>query len=118
MITKLLKWSCIAALLMAALFWRSAPRYQIVLDIVICVGAWGIVPQALRARAYGWATAFVLLGVLFNPIVPVFRFAGLFSMLLVLGCIAPFAISLAALKTAPLLSVPSITGRNPGSESL
>jgi hypothetical protein len=38
--------------------------------------------------------------------------------LIVVACIAPFAISLFALKTRPLLSVASIKDRNPGSESL
>jgi hypothetical protein len=37
---------------------------------------------------------------------------------MVLVSIVPFAVSLIALKTQPLMSIPSITDRNPGSESL
>ena len=118
MLTRIMKWFSIAALLLAAMFWRSAADYQVLLDFAVCTGAIVIVMQAVRAKEYRWAAGFVAIALLFNPIVPAFRLSGELSLLLVLVSIAPFAISLAALKTRPLLSIASITDRNPGSESL
>ena len=118
MLTRIMKWFSIAALLLAAMFWRSAADYQALLDFAVCTGAIVVVLQAVRAKEYRWATGFVAMALLFNPVVPVFRLSGPLSLLLVLVSIAPFALSLAALKTQPLLSIPSITDRTPGSESL
>ena len=118
MLTKIVKWISIAALFLAAAFWRSAANYQLLLNVVVCAGALVVLMQAVRAKEYGWAVGFIALALLFNPVVPVFKLSGELQLLLVTVCIAPFAISLAALKTQPLLSIPSITNRNPGSESL
>ena len=115
---KIMKWVSIAALLMAALVWHSATNYQLVLGFVVCMGAIFVVQQAIRARKYFWSAAFVEIAVLFNLMVLVLNPSGNLSLLMDLVCIAPFAISLFALKTRPLLSVASITDRNPGSESL
>jgi hypothetical protein len=65
---------------------------------------------------------FVAIAALFNPVLPVFRL-GLSDelwVLIVLVCIGPFALSINAnaLKPRALLSIPSITDRNPGSVSL
>jgi hypothetical protein len=65
-----------------------------------------------------WAGGFAAIGLLFNPLVPVFPFGGEWGRLLVLLTLVPFAVSLITLRTQPLLSIPSITDRNPGSESL
>jgi len=118
MFANFMKWVSIAALLLAAIAWRFAGDYQLLLQFVICLGAITVVMQALRETEYRWAAGFAMLAMLFNPAVPVFKFSGPFSLLLVLLCIAPFAASLAALKTRPRLSIPSITYRTPGSESL
>ena len=118
MLAKIMKWVSIAALLLAAMFWRSAANYQLLLDFAVCMGAIVVAMQAVRAKEYLWATGFVAIALLYNPVVPVLRLSGEWSQLLVFVCTVPFAISLAALKTSPLLSIPSITDRNPGSESL
>ena len=118
MLTKIMKWVSMAALLLTAIFWDVAADYQLVLDFVVCTGAFVVILQAVRAKEYRWAAGFVAIGLLFSPVVPAFKLSGELSLLLVLVCIAPFAVSLAALKTQPLLSIPSITDRNPGSESL
>jgi hypothetical protein len=77
-----MKWVSISALLLAVVFWSSAPNYQSQFSM------------------------------------PVFRLAGGFSLSLLVLAIAPFAISLIALRPHPLLSIPSITDRTPGSQSL
>ncbi len=118
MFATIMKSVSIAALLLAATSWRSAPNYQLLLDFVVCMGAIVVVMQAVRARRYLWTAAFVAIAVLFNPVVPVPRPTGDLFFLMIFICLAAFAISLAAWKTQPLLSIPSITGRTPGSQSL
>jgi hypothetical protein len=116
-----MKWIAMAALLAAAMLWRSTANSQLprfLLAFVICFGAGVVVMQAVRARKYVWAWGFAGIALLFNPLVPVFPFHGEWGRLLVLASIVPFAVSLATLKTQPVLSIASITGRNPGSESL
>jgi hypothetical protein len=118
MFAKIMKWASIAALLLAAISWRSAPNYQLLLEFVVCMGAVVVVMQAVREKKYGWAAGFVAIALLFNPVVPVPRPAGDLFLLMIFVCFVPFAVSLAALKTQPTLSIPSITDRKPGSESL
>jgi hypothetical protein len=116
-----MKWITMAALLMAALLWGSAASsqfQQFLLGFVVCFGAGVVVLQAVRVKKYVWAGGFTAIALLFNPLVPVLPFGGDWGRWLVLVSIVPFAVSLAALRTQPLLSIPSITGRNPGSESL
>ncbi len=121
MLTKIVKWITMAALLTAAMLWRSAANSQLpqfLLGFVVCFGAAVVAIQAVRAQKYVWAGGFAVIALLFNPLVPVLPFDGEWGRLLVMGSIVPFAVSLAALRTQPLLSIASITGRNPGSESL
>jgi hypothetical protein len=116
--TKVVKWVSIAALLLTVLFWSAAANFQLALNVVVSAAAVVVVVQAVQTKRYGWAAGFAALALLFNPAVPVFRLSGGFSLLLVGLSIAPFAVSLAALRAQPRLSVPSITDRSPGSESL
>jgi hypothetical protein len=116
--TNISKWASIAALLLAVAFWDSAPAYQLALDVIVSAAAGVVVVQAFQVRNYWWGGAFVATALLFNPLVPVFPLAGRLSLLLVLTSTALFAVSLAALKPQPLLSIPSITNRTPGSRSL
>ena len=117
MFTTIMKWVSIAALLLVAMSWHTA-NYQFLLEFAVCIGAIVVVMQAVRERRYLWATAFVAIALLFNPVVPVPRPTGGLFFLMIFACLAPFAISLAALKTHPLLSMPSITDRTQRSESL
>ena len=116
--TEVMKWVCIAALLLALVFWGSIANYQTELNVVVSVAAAVVVIQALQARKYRWAAGFFAIALLFNPVVPAFRLAGALGLSLVVLSIAPFAVSLVALRPHPLLSIPSIMDRNPGSRSL
>jgi len=116
--TEVMKCVSIVALLLAAIFWSSAPNYQIELNSVVCIAAGVVLIQAFQVKKYRWAIGFLAIALLFNPAMPVFRLAGGVSLSLVVLAIAPFAISLVALRRRPLLSVPSIANRNPGSQSL
>jgi len=119
--TKVMKWITMAALLAAAMLWRSAFDSQLpqfLLGFVVCLGAGVVAVQAAQAEKYVWAGGFAAIALLFNPLLPVLPFNGEWGRWLVLVSIVPFAVSLATLRTRPLLSIASITGRNPGSESL
>lgn len=116
MLTKIMKWICIAALLMTAL-WRASASSQLLLQFVVCLGAILVALQAVRASKYIWAAGFIAIAVFFNPVVPVTLSRNIF-LWLDWVCLAAFLLSLAALRREPTLSIPSITYRTPGSESL
>jgi len=118
MFATIMKSVSIAALLLAAMSWRSATHHQPLLDMAVFMGALVVAQQAARAKHHLWTTAFAAIALFFNPVVPVAKPTGDLFLLMIFVCLAPFAISLAALKTQPLLSIPSIIGRTPGSESL
>jgi hypothetical protein len=71
----------------------------------------------MRVGKYVWGVGFLALAVLFNPAAPVPLTHRLFLGLEWFS-IGAFLVSLAALRTRPLLSIPSITDRTPGSLSL
>jgi Family of unknown function (DUF6804) len=116
MFTEIMKWMSAVALLLAFM-WRPSASYQVMLEILICVGALTAVAQAWRAGKYIWASGFVAIAVLFNPVVPVAISRTAFLWVDAL-CTVTFLVSLALLKRHPILSIPSITNRTPGSESL
>jgi hypothetical protein len=116
MFTGIMKWFSILALLLGLRLSLSA-GYRIALEMEVCVAAIAVVVQAIRNGKYVWGIGFLALAVLFNPAAPV-----PLTHRLLLGMewfsIGAFLVSLAALKTRPLLSIPAIAGRRPGSESL
>ncbi len=116
MFTKIMKWLSIMALLLGV-FLSSSVSYRIALELVVCVAAAVVAAQAFRTGKYFWGMGFVAIAVLFNPAVPIAFSHGGF-LVLDLVCIAAFLASLAVLQWKPILSVPSITDRTPGSESL
>jgi len=91
--------------------------YLELLNMVVCLTALLVVTQAFRERKYFWAAGFVAIAVLFNPIVPVTLSRKMFLWLDSV-CVVTFLVSLALWKRRPMLSIPSITNRTPGSESL
>ncbi len=116
---KIMQWSSIAALLvLAAASWRSSADYHTVLAaLVVFAGAIVVLVQSTSRGKYLWATAFLAVGVLFNPALPI-NFPRNTFVMLDLVCLVLFAMSLAALKMTPRLSIPSVTDRTPESESL
>jgi hypothetical protein len=116
MLTKIVKLVAVAALLLGVLPHPSG-SYQVLLDIFVCVTAVVVATQAFRTRSYIWAAGFAAMAVLYNPVLPVV-FARTTSLWLDVVCLMTFMLSLVALKSRPRLSIPSITNRTPGSESL
>ena len=116
--TRLVKWLCIAVLFVAFVSWRSMADYELALRLVVCAGAAVVAVQAFRAAKRRWTVGFLVIAFLFNPVIPPFRLAGGLGLVAIVLAAASFAVSLTALKSQPLLSIPSIMDRNPGSESL
>jgi hypothetical protein len=116
MFTKIMKWLSIITLVLGLLLGSSA-GFRIAVEMVVCVAALVVITQAFLTGKYFWGIGFAAIAVLFNPAVPI---ALSHKAYLLLGsvCIAAFLASLVALQWEPTLSIPSITGRTPGSESL
>jgi hypothetical protein len=111
-----MKWLSITALLLGA-FLSSSTTYRISLEMVVCVAGFVVAVQAFRIGKYFWGIGFAAIAVLFNPAVPI-EFSRKAFLSLDFVCIGAFLVSLAVLQWRPTLSIPSITGRTPGSESL
>jgi uncharacterized protein DUF6804 len=116
MFTKIMKWVSIAVLLLGALRLPSAGS-QVLLELVICVSALLVVRQAFRVGKYAWAAGFLTIAALFNPVLPIALSRRMF-LWMDWFCLVTFLISLAVLRRQPVLSIPSITDRTPGSVSL
>ncbi len=116
MFTRIMKWVSIAVLLLAALRLPTG-SYQVLFEVAVCMSGLLAATQAVRAGKYFWAAGFLAIAVVFNPVVPIALSRKIF-LWLDWVCLAAFLLSLAALKRQPTLSIPSITNRTPGSESL
>lgn len=115
---RVMSWVCIATLLLTVLFWKYGGNSRLEVDLVVCIAAGLVVAQALQAKKYRWAAGFLGIALIFNPLVPVFRLAGSTGLDIVVFSIVPFVMALVELRPGPLMSMPSITDRNPGSQSL
>lgn len=116
--TRLVKWLCVVVLFAAFILWRWIGDYEFPLRLAICSGAAVVAVQAFRSARHRWTWCFISIALLFNPAISVFPLADRLGMLAIVLAATAFAISLTTLKSQALLSMPSITDRNPGSESL
>lgn len=112
------KLAAIAATFLALAFGMSIQEYQVLIAFTVCIGALVVVHQALSSARYSWAVVFFLIAVIFNPAALFLTFSGAGSLLVISATAALFAVSSAAIRTRTLFSIPSITDRTPGSESL
>ena len=117
MLTKIIEVAFVAVLLAAGILWPYAAHQALLFNSIVCGGSILAVHHAIRAQKRFMACEFLVVALLFNPFLPLFR-AGNSSLLPVWISIASIAMCLTALKTQRLLSIPSITDRNPGSVSL
>jgi hypothetical protein len=116
MLTKIMKWIAIVALLLAVLR-LPITDYRVLLGIVVCVSGLLIALQSIYDGRHYWAAGFFVLAILFNPVVPL-GLPRLASAGLDWVCLAVFLASLVVLKQTPISSAPSITNPLPPSESL
>ncbi len=116
--TLVVKWFCVAVLFVAFVSWRWIADYELPLRVVVCLGATVVAVQAFRSARNRWTMCFLSIALLFNPAIPVLPLENRLGLVAIALASAAFAVSLSKLKSQPLLSMPSITDRNPGSESL
>ena len=116
MFVRIMTWICVVSLF-PTVIWPPSGVYRVLLEFVVCVGAVAVVVRAVRERNHALITAFVAVAVLFNPVLRVPLSRGI-SLWLAIFSVAMFLASLAVFQTEPRLSIPSITGCTPGSESL
>ena len=103
-----MKWGAIVGLLLAAISWNAGPNYRLLLDLAVSVGAIVVVRQAVRAKQHLWASGFVGMVLLLNPIVPVFTPAGNLMLLLFLVGLSPIVMTFAALIDATITLYPNV----------
>ncbi len=108
LLVQTIKWGSILGLLLAAISWNAGPNYRLLLDLVVLVGAIVVLRQAVRAKQYLWASGFVGMALLLNPMVPVFTPAGNLMLLLFLVGLSPIVMTFAALIDATITLYPNV----------
>jgi hypothetical protein len=116
MLTKIIKWAAIGALIGSA-FARSLPDLGMVLQFAVVAAAAVVLTQAATMRRYVWMTLFIAVVCLFNPVFPV-PFSNYTSGIASAYAVLLFFFSLELLQPKPRLSIASITNPVRGSESL
>jgi hypothetical protein len=116
MFTKSMKWIAIAALTAVTLL-HSRWYYGSLLQVVAVAAAVVVLTQAAIMGRYVWMTLFVVAACLLNPIFPI-PFSNYASFFVTTLSALLFFFSLNSLQPKPRLSIASITGGMPGSESL
>jgi hypothetical protein len=117
MLTKIIELAYVPVLLVAGILWPYATHQQLLFNSIVCGGSLLAAYHASRAQKRFMAWEFLGVAFLFNPLLPLFR-AGNSSLLPVWISIASIVTCLTGVKTQRLLSIASITGRNPGTVSL
>lgn len=90
-----LKWISILGLLAAAILWSEAEPYQTVIRFIVTGGAIAVMVRALQDGRLPFAAVFTMLAIVFNPVVPIFQFSGVWQRALLVASAAPFVASLA-----------------------
>src|SRR5215471_5203125 len=104
--TRLVKWICFAVLFFAFVFWSLISDYEFLVRVVVCAGAAVVAVQAFGAAKHRWTAAFLLIVLLYNPAIPVFRLASNLGLLVIVLAAVSFAVSMTALRPQPRLSMP------------
>ena len=116
MLTTIMSWVSITILLLAGLGLQiSAERPW--LASLVCASGLLIVRQAVRAGKYSWAVGFVVIAVLFNPVVPIVGSGNDVQWLNWIALVM-FLWAAVRLNTRHPLTVRSITNLLPRRESL
>jgi hypothetical protein len=109
MYMKSISWISVVTLA-AGVFLASSANYRIALEFVVCLAAASIIVQALRARKYEWAAAFLVIALLFNPVVPI-ALPDLTLRWLAVPCMGVFMASLLYVKAIPRPAIVSLAAR-------
>jgi hypothetical protein len=116
--TRLVMWLSIAVLFVAFVLWQWIVSYGFPLKVIVCLSAAVVAVQAFQWGRNRWTMCFLSIALVFNPVIPVLPLANRLGLVAIVLTAAAFAVSLAKLKSQPMLSIAAITDRNPGSEAL
>jgi hypothetical protein len=116
MFSRIVKYSCVAALVLATAF-RLEGTASILLQFVVCGGATFVMMQAVRSRKYLWGAAFALIALYFNPVIPI-TVAWAVSVPISLASLVVFLASVFYPKPTPRMSLATITDLPGRGESL
>src|SRR5436189_6216972 len=72
-VLKVIKWVSLPVLLMASVFSRFAASYELLLNLVICLGAIILVERSARSKEYYWAAGFTGIAVVFSPLLLAYK---------------------------------------------
>jgi hypothetical protein len=101
--TRIMKWLSVTMLLLAVLQLPVA-SHPVLLAMVVCATGLLFVAQAVRAGKYSWALGFLVIAVLFNPVIPIAR-SGRDALWLNGIGLAAFLAAAVAFKGRPSLTV-------------
>jgi hypothetical protein len=93
MVTKIVKWVSLPALLIASIFSRSAANYELLVDVMICVGTIVFMQRAVRLREYFGAAGLALIAVIVSPlplVVKIFLLIGLTCIASIMAMLVAF----------------------------
>jgi hypothetical protein len=86
--------SLVTLLLVAAGFSSYLMPYDVAVRFLLAVAGLGLMFRAFDTRHYAFAAVFGVLALLYNPVVPVFRFSGEWQSAFVMATTIPFIVSL------------------------
>ena len=66
--TKIAKWVSLPVLLFASILSRFATGYELVVDFAVFLGAIIFVQRAVRLKHYFWAAGFLVVAIVFSPL--------------------------------------------------
>jgi hypothetical protein len=117
--TRTAKWACLGSLglLLGGLWAGGNETVALLASFAVWAGAMIVLLDALRIREFLWGSAFAVIMVAFNPLVPVLL-SKQGSLALYLACMITVACSLIYLKTLPRLTMASVTDTAQRSEAL
>jgi hypothetical protein len=92
---KAVTWISLVTLLLAAAgLWSQIAPYDVAVRFFLAAGGLVLMFQAFQTRHYVFATVFGALALLYNPVVPLFRFSGEWQSVFVMASTVPFIVSL------------------------
>jgi len=96
-VTTIGRWVTLPGLLTASIFWRYAGRYEVMVDVAVCLCAVVFVQKAIQSDHYLWAAGFVTIAIVFSPLLLAVKI----FLLLGLTCGATWVTLFAALRQQP-----------------
>ena len=115
--TLFMKLFCVCSLAAAAVMGRLGQDPQLMLNALICGSAAVVAHQAWEHRP-GWAIAFAVAAVAYNPFYPVVQLSGNVSAALCVATAVLFSASVVTLNSERLLAPVFVTGRVQRPESV